>query len=151
MQTSSGRLIFKRHTSFTDEYPLSHTDNLIQAFTNLCKQTIGQCPDRVWPGTAQTPIKRLGLVTEHIAGLPCSGLSHLGFLDLPDDHGKGIIGIVCSRSHRQPDNQRGFFIKNERREYQKRMNIPHFLPNLGVAVNPDNILAIRYPRGMFAG
>ena len=31
---------------------LSHTDDLIQALTYLCEQTIGQCPDRMWLGSA---------------------------------------------------------------------------------------------------
>ncbi len=120
---------------------LTHTDDLIQALTCLCKQAIGQRPDRMWLGPAYTPIKRLGLVAEHITGLPC-----LASPSLPDCHGKRIISIVFRRGHGQPNDQRSFLVKNARREDKKWMNIPHFLANMRGTVNPDNRLAIRHPR-----
>lgn len=68
---------------------------------------------------------------------------------LPDWHSKGIVSVIFGCGHRQTDDQRSFFIENTWGENQKGMNIPHFLTHLRIAVNPDNVLAIRYPQVTF--
>ncbi len=70
---------------------LTQTNDLIQALTYLRKQTIGQCPERVGFGAAQMSVEGLGLMAEHIAGLPC-----LAPIDLPDRHGKRVVGVVST-------------------------------------------------------
>src|ERR1017187_4000831 len=120
-------------------------NDLIQALTHLRKQAIRQRPERVGFGATQTPVEGLGLVTEHIAGLP-----RPASLDLPDCHGKRVVGVVFHRGHGQSDDQRSFRVEDARREYQKWMNVAHFPPDLRVTVDPDNVLTIWHPEATFS-
>lgn len=76
-------------------YPLNQHDDLVQPLADLQKQGLGQRLQRMDPGTAQTPVEGLGLVTENIADL-----CRLAARGLSDRHGKGIVGVVFCRGHR---------------------------------------------------
>jgi hypothetical protein len=65
--------------------------------------------------------------------------------NLANCYGKGIAGIILRRGHGQAYNQRCFVIKISRRKHKKRMNVAHLLSCLRIAINPDNVLPIRYP------
>lgn len=89
---------------------------------------------------SSTPVERLGLVAQHVARL-----ARLGAFGHAGRHRKGVVGVVGSGGHGQADDQRGAVIESAGREHQKRVDVAHFLPGLGVAVDPDHILALRHP------
>jgi hypothetical protein len=115
-------------------------DDLIKSLANLHKQGIRQYPEWMCLGLAQPPIEGLGLVAEHVAGLP--GLASRCF---SHRNRKGVVRVVSCCGHRQPDNERSFFVKDARRKYEERMDIAHFTSGLRVAVYPDNVLPVWYP------
>src|SRR5690606_21345434 len=94
----------------------------------------------MWRRLALPPIKRLGLMAEHVAGLP-----RLAAARWTHGHGERIVGVVSCCSHGQADDQRSAFVECARRQNQKRMHISHFVAALRVAIYPDHLLAVGYP------
>ena len=80
-------------------------------------------------------------MAKHITGLPS-----LGPPCRTDGDGERVVGVVGRRGHGQPNDQRGLIVKDSRREHQERMDVAHFTADLRVAVDPDDILAIRRPK-----
>ncbi len=96
-------------STHNDEINLAQLDDLIQALTHLHKQAIRQLPKRVRFSSAQTPVERLGLVTEHIANP-----SAFASLDLSNCHCKRVVGIVFRRGHGQSNDQGSFCVEYAR-------------------------------------
>lgn len=125
----------------TTVYALTQHDDLVQPAADLHELGLRQRLQRMHPGAAQTPVEGLGLVTKNVADL-----CRLAARGLSDRHGKGIVGIVFSGCHRQPDHQRSFLVEDARRQHQKRVDIAHFAPRLGIAIDPDDVPSIRRPK-----
>lgn len=119
----------------------SQLNNLVQASAYLRKQNIRQGFQRVYFRLPQPPIEGFWLVAENIAGFPW-----LAARCRPDGDSKWVIDVAFSASHRQPNHQRSLLVEDARRKHQERKNVPHFLPDLRVTVDPDDVLAIRHPR-----
>lgn len=53
---------------------------------------------------------------------------------------KWIVGVVFRCGHGQTDDQRGFGVEGPGGKDEEGVHVAHFLPHLGVAVDPDDVL-----------
>lgn len=74
-------------------------------------------------------------MAEDVAGFSAVALGN-------DTHGNGkwIVGIVCRGGHGQSDDQRGFGVEGPGGKDEEGMHVAHFLPDLGIAVDPEDVL-----------
>ena len=91
-------------------------------------------------GLASAPVEGFWLVAQDIAGLRNPPPRNAAY-----GNGKGIVGIIVRRGHGQADDQRRPGVEGFRGKNQKRVDVPHLLTDLGVAVDPDDVLPLRYP------
>ncbi|MFO8239626.1 MAG: hypothetical protein R6T90_01355, partial [Dissulfuribacterales bacterium] len=99
---------------------------------------------RVRPCTPHTPVKRFWLVTENVTGF--SGLAFP--FDLPDWNRKWVVLIVFGCCHGKSDDKGCDIVEVPRGKNQKWVYVAHFLSCLGIAVDPNDVLASRNPRPM---
>ena len=121
---------------------LSQLDDLVQAPANVCEGTIRQSSERMRFRTPHTPVKRFWLMAKDVAGFPILTFT----LGLADRNRKGVVSIILSCGHGKTDDEGGDTIEVPRRKNQERMYITHFVSGLWIAVDPNNVLAIRHPR-----
>ena len=121
---------------------LPQLDYLIQAPAYISEGQIRQPLERMRLRTARTPVEGFWLVAEYITGF--SRLAST--FGLSDGNGKRVIDIVFRCSHGRADNQGCGVVEIARRKHQKWVHIAHFLPCLGIAIDPDDIPPSRHPR-----
>ena len=116
-------------------------NDLLEALAYFAKERVGEFLQRMRLGPACPPVERFWLMAKNIAGFVLFASTFGG----TNSYRKRVVVVVFRGSHRQAYHQRGLIVEVAGRKYQKGMNIAHLLPGLGVAVNPDNILAIGHP------
>src|SRR6266581_4063235 len=82
-------------------------------------------------------------MAEDIAGL--AGLA--GLAGTANRDCERVVGVVVGAGHGQADDQRGAVVEGARGEYQEGMSVAHLAAGLRVAVDPDDVLAVRHPGG----